>query len=157
MPRHHYKKNTTENDTLYNSYEVSKLINYIMYDGKKNVAENIVYTVLANLNKDKKKATMKLKKAIANVSPKKEVRPRRLGGASYLVPVDVREERKLYLALKWIIDAARSRSNKEFHTFAEKLTAELDEASKNQGKAVEKRNQTEKVAQANKAFSHLKW
>ncbi|MCA9372310.1 30S ribosomal protein S7 [Candidatus Woesebacteria bacterium] len=157
MPRHQYKKRTIQSDPIYNSYEVAKFINYVMVDGKRTVGERIVYTVLENLKAGKKDPIITLNKAIANVSPNKEVKPRRLGGASYLVPIDVRNERKLYLALNWIIDAAKARSNKEFHSFADKLTAEIKEAAKNQGKAAEKKAQTEKTAAANKAFAHLQW
>jgi len=98
-----------------------------------------------------------LRQAIDNVSPLHEVKPRRLGGASYLVPIEVRRERKLFLALNWLIEAARSKSNKEYHSFDKKLLTEILEAAKNQGNAVAKKLQTEKLAEANKAFSHLKW
>ncbi len=157
MPRHPYKKNTVDADPLYNSIELSKLVNYIMVDGKKSVAEGIVYGAMEELQKVENDAVRTLYKAIANVAPTQEVKPRRLGGASYLVPTEVRRERRLYLALNWIIDAAKSRSNKEFHSFKEKLVAELVEASKNQGAAVAKRAQAEKLADQNRAFAHLKW
>ncbi|MFA9289217.1 MAG: 30S ribosomal protein S7 [Weeksellaceae bacterium] len=157
MPRHAYKKNIVKPDPVYGSYEVAKLITYVMLDGKRTVAENIVYKTLENLQKEENDAMLTLNKALTNVAPNMEVRSRRLGGASYLVPTEIRKERQLYLALNWIIEAATSRSNKEFHTFAEKLTAELIEAAKNQGVAVSKRQQTEKLADQNKAFAHLKW
>jgi len=98
-----------------------------------------------------------LYQAIENTSPQYEVKPRRLGGASYLVPTEVRKERKLYLSLNWILEAAKARSNKEYKTFTDKLLAEIIDASKNLGQAIAKKTQTEKVAEANKAFSHLKW
>ncbi len=157
MPRHQYKKRTQKVDAVYDTFEVAKLINYIMVDGKKSVAQDIVYTMLENLKKEENDALLTLNKALNNVMPDREVRPRRLGGASYLVPTEVRRDRKLYLALNWIIEGASSRSNKEFHSFAEKLTAEINEAAKNQGAAVAKRQQTEKLAEQNKAFGHLKW
>lgn len=157
MPRHQYKRIQPDADPVYKSYEVAKFINYIMLDGEKSVAQNIVYQTLENLQPEDNDALITLNKAIVNVTPDREVRPRRLGGASYLVPTDIRHERKLYLALNWIIDSAKTRSNKEYHTFAEKLTAEIIEAAKNQGAAVAKRQQTEKLADQNKAFSHLKW
>ncbi len=157
MPRHPYKKKTTTPDPIYNSLEVTKLINYLMKDGKKTVAQKIVYEALNNLKKDGKDSLKLLQQAIANVTPNLEVKPRRLGGASYLVPIEVRPARKLFLALNWIVNAAASRSNKEYKTFANKLVAELDEAAKNQGQAVAKRLQTEKLAAANRAFGHLKW
>lgn len=157
MPRHNYKKRPVKKDKLYNSLEVAKLINYLMINGKKSVAEGIIYKVMEELKKESDDPIKLLHLAIDNVSPIHEVKPRRLGGASYLVPIEVRRERKLKLALNWIIDAAKSRSNKEFHTFDKKLLVEIIEASKNQGQAVAKKQQTEKLADANKAFSHLKW
>lgn len=157
MPRHKYKQQQPSADPIYNSYEVSKLINYIMKDGKKTVAEQIVYSMLKSIQQEDNDPLVTLSKAISNVTPEKEVRPRRLGGASYLIPTDIRAERKVYLALNWIIDAAHTRSNKEFTTFASKLAAEIKEAAKRQGAAFTKRQQTEKLAAQNKAFSHLKW
>jgi len=157
MPRHQYKRINPQADPVLKSYEVAKLINYLMVDGKKTIAQNIVYKALESLQKEDNDSLITLSKAIANVTPDREVRPRRLGGASYLVPTDIRADRKLHLALNWIINAARTRSNKEFHTFEEKLSAEILEAAKNQGPAVAKRQQTEKLADQNKAFSHLKW
>jgi small subunit ribosomal protein S7 len=157
MPRHQYKKQTVTNDPVYNSLEVSKLINYIMLDGKKSVAESIVYNVLEKLKEHDADPMKILYKAISNVAPSLEVKPRRLGGASYLVPQEVRKERKLYLALNWMVDAARAKSNKEFHSFEDKLLTEILDASNNQGQAMNKKLQAEKLAEANKAFSHLKW
>lgn len=157
MPRHQYKRQTASPDAVYDSYEVSKLINYVMKDGKKTVAQKLVYAMLEEIKKEDNDALMTLGKAISNVTPDKEVRPRRLGGASYLVPTDIREDRKIYLALNWIIDAAQTRSNKEYNSFALKLAAEIKEAAKRQGPAFAKRQQTEKLAAQNKAFSHLKW
>jgi len=157
MPRHSYKKIKNKPDQLYQSLEVSKLINYLMIDGKKSVAEGIVYQVLEEIKKQGQEPLKILRQAIDNVSPLHEVKPRRLGGASYLVPIEVRRERKLFLALNWIIEAAKSRSNKEFHSFDKKLLTEILEAAKNQGNAVAKKLQTEKLAEANRAFAHLKW
>lgn len=157
MPRRPYKKRSTSNDPVYDSYEVNKLITYLMVDGKKTVAENIVYDAFEELKKQQQDPLKALHSAIQNVAPTYEVKPRRLGGASYLVPTEVRRERRVFLALNWIINAARARSNKEYHSFGKKLLAELLDASKNQGQAVAKRQQTEKVADANKAFAHLKW
>lgn len=157
MPRRSYKKRATKTDPIYKSHEVSKLITYVMKDGKKTVAENIVYQVLNRITQDKKDPLQILRQGISNVSPNFEVKPRRLGGASYLVPIEVRKERRLFLALNWIIAAASSRSNKEYKSFENKLYTELIEAAQNQGQAVNKRLQTEKLAEANKAFAHLKW
>lgn len=157
MPRRPYKKRATRIDPVFSNLEVAKLINYTMLDGKKSVARNIVYDIFDQLAKQKQDPLKILHQAIQHVSPTYEVKSRRLGGASYLVPIEVRKNRRLFLALNWIIVAAKSRSNKEFHTFADKLLAELLDASKNQGQAVNKKLQTEKLADANKAFAHLKW
>lgn len=157
MPRRKYKKNIVKKDPVYNSYSVAKLINYVMIDGKKSVAKKIVYSVLEKIKKQEKNPLELLEKAINNVAPQIEVRPRRLGGASYLVPVEVRKERQLFLALNWIINAAKARPNKQYHSFIEKLSAELIDAAHNQGGAVQKRQQVEKLAEANKAFAHLRW
>lgn len=157
MPRHPYKKKEVKPDPIYGSIEVSKLVNYIMQDGEKKVAENIVYEAMKDLDKVESDALKTFYKALANVAPVVEVRPRRLGGASYLVPTEVRKERRLYLACKWIIEGAQARSNKEFHMFKDKLVAEIKEAASNTGSAVSKRAQAEKLAEQNKAFSHLKW
>ncbi len=157
MPRHSYKRTKTKNDPIYNSFEVAKLINYLMIGGKKTTSKKIVYSVMERFKKEGLDPVETLGKALANVSPEHETKPRRLGGASYLVPVEVRRERKLFLGLTWIVDAARAKTNKEFHTFAEKLYTELKDAAQNQGQAVTKRAQAEKLAESNKAFSHLKW
>ncbi len=157
MPRHQYKKRNAEKDPVYDSYEVAKLINYLMKHGKRSVAQKIVYDVMEQIEGEKKEPLKVLSQAIHNVAPNYEVKPKRLGGASYLVPIEVRKERKLFLALNWIVEAATTRSNKSFNTFEKKLYTELVEAADNQGNAVTKRAQTEKLAEANKAFSHLKW
>jgi len=157
MPRRKYKKIKIKLDKVYNSQEVAKLINYLMIDGQKAVAEKIVYNALDEIKKQGQDPLRTLHQAIGNTSPNFEVKPRRLGGASYLVPIEVRRERKLFLALNWIIEAARSRPNKEYHSFSKKLLAEIVEAAKNQGQGVAKKLQTEKLAETNKAFSHLKW
>lgn len=157
MPRRGYKKNTTIDDPIYKSYEVAKLVNYVMVDGKKTVAQKQVHAALDAIKAKKLDPIDVLHRAVSNVAPAKEVRPRRVGGASYLVPVDTRQERKLFLALNWIVEAARSRSNKQFKTFGDKLHAELMDAYQNQGEAVNKRLQVEKLAAANKAFAHFSW
>lgn len=157
MPRHPYKKLAINLDKVYNSHDVAKLINYVMVDGKKTVAEKVVYDALDELKKQQLDPVKTLHQAVENVAPIHEVKPRRLGGASYLVPIEVRKDRRTYLAMNWIVNAAKTRSNKEFHTFALKLVAEILDASKNQGTAVTKKAQTEKLAETNKAFSHLKW
>lgn len=157
MPRRHYKRPIIKPDAVYNSVELAKLINYIMMDGKKSVAQKMVYNAMELLKKDDHEPIDVLLTAINNVGPTKEVKARRVGGASYQVPIDTRQERRLYLALTWIVNAARSRPNKQYHTFSEKLHAELLDAYQNQGEAVNKRLQIEKVAQANRAFAHFGW
>ncbi len=157
MPRHPYKRQSVKSDEVYKSLEASKLINYIMVDGKKTVAQGIVYDLLEQIKKEGQDPLKILHQAIDNVAPTYEVKPRRLGGASYLVPTEVRRNRRSFLALNWIITAATARPNKEYHTFSKKLLAEITEAAKNQGQAVAKKQQTEKLAEANRAFAHLKW
>ncbi len=157
MPRNKYKKRRIKPDKLCNSFEIAKLINYVMVDGKKAKAEKIVYQVLDNIKKQNKNPLNILSQAIENTSPNMEVRPRRLGGASYLIPMEVRKERKLFLSLNWIIEAAKARSNKQYKNFINKLTTEIIDAANNQGQAVIKKQQTEKLAESNKAFSHLRW
>lgn len=144
-------------DPVYQSFEVAKLINYIIKDGKKSTAEKIVYGVLERFKKEEQDPIKVLNLAISNVAPNHEVKPKRLGGASYLVPIEVRRERKLFLSLNWIVDNARAKSNKEFRSFEEKLYTEIKDASQNQGPSIAKKAQTEKLAEANKAFAHLKW
>jgi len=157
MPRRLYKKRTITKDPVYNSLIVAKLINYIMVDGKKSVAKKIVYSVLDEIKKQGLDPIITLEEVIKNTAPNFEVKPRRLGGASYMVPIEVRKERKIFLSLNWIINAAKSRPNKQYKTFTEKILAEILDAYKNVGQAVAKRQQTEKLAEANKAFAHLKW
>ncbi len=144
-------------DPLYNSKVVTKLVNRIMYDGKKSVALSLVYKAFDEIEKQGKKPMATLDAALANISPRMEVRPRRVGGASYQVPVEVRGERRESLALRWLVAAARSRSNKEFKSFDKKLANELIAASEGQGAAVKKKEDTLRAAEANKAFSHFRW
>ncbi|MEK7570981.1 MAG: 30S ribosomal protein S7 [Patescibacteria group bacterium] len=144
-------------DTMYNSIFIAKLINYIMHDGKKTVAQAQVYGAM-QIIADKGEDPVKLfEKAMQNVGPKVEVKARRIGGANYQVPVEVKHERRTALALRWIIEAARKRSNKEYHTFAEKLAVELTEAAQNLGEAVRKRDLAMRQAEANRAFSNFRW
>lgn len=157
MPRRKYKRIPVKDDIIYNRHEVSKLINYIMRDGKKTIAQKLVYTALDNLKEKKVDPIETLNKAIENVAPNYEVKPKRVGGASYLVPIETRPARKIFLALNWIVDAANARPSKEYKNAFKKLTAELFDASQGLGEAVNKRKQVEKLAEANKAFSHFKW
>jgi len=157
MPRRPYKKTKTIPDLVYNNYQVAKLINYVMRDGKKSVAEQVVYKAFEIIKQKKLSPLQVLSTAIDNVAPSHEVKARRVGGASYLVPMDTPTSRKLFLSLNWIIEGANLRSNKEFHSFEEKLAVELMEAYEGKGKAVEKKNQIEKLAETNKAFAHFRW
>lgn len=136
---------------------VHRVINKVMFDGKKSTSFKMVYGAFKIIEQSGKNPVSTLELAIANISPKMEVRPRRVGGASYQVPVEVRGERRESLAIRWLIEAARSRSNKEFHTFSEKLAVEIQAAADNQGAAIKKRDDMLRAAEANKAFSHFRW
>jgi small subunit ribosomal protein S7 len=155
------KKNTLVADREYGSMNVAKLINYIMQDGKKNVARKVVYGAF-DIIKETEDPTSKKKldpmevfdTALQNVSPSMEVRSRRVGGANYQVPVEVRKERQLSLALRWIIAAAQAKKGKAMKVV---LADELLAAYKGEGEAVIKKENTHKMADANKAFAHFAW
>lgn len=159
MPRSgKVKKRELQPDPLYNSQLVTRFINRVMEDGKKTIAQNLVYKALARIEEKAGKNSISIfEAAVSNASPKMEVKPRRIGGASYQIPIEVRGDRREALAIRWIIQAAKSRSNKEFHTFDEKLAVELLEASEGRGLAIKKKEDTLRVAEANKAFSHFRW
>ena len=157
MPRRPYKRIKTKPDFIYQSYEVSKLINYVMLDGKKSIAQKIVYSVMDMIKKKSSDPVAILQTSIENVAPDHEVKPKRVGGASYLVPIETRSSRKIFLALNWIINAAKARPTSEFKKFDQKLAAELLDASNGLGEAVNKKKQVEKLAEANKAFAHFRW
>lgn len=145
-------------DPIYNSRLVSRFINRVMISGKKTVAQNLIYHAMEEIEKTAVKNPLSVfEAAISNAMPRMEVRPRRIGGASYQIPVEVRGDRKEALAIRWIIEAARSRSNKEYHTFDKKLAAEFLDASEGKGAAIKKKEDTLRVAEANRAFSHFKW
>lgn len=145
-------------DTIYNSVIVAKLINYIMIDGKKTIAQDNVYAALQLLAQKGNGDAMQLfDKALQNVGPKVEVKAKRIGGANYQVPIEVRAERRTALALRWIIEAARKKPNKEFRTFAEKLASELFDATQGVGEAIKKKEMALRQAEANKAFGHFRW
>ena len=145
-------------DPIYGSRLLTRFINKVMSDGKKTIAQNLVYKALDQIKDNTKQDPVSIfEKAIQNVAPKMEVRPRRVGGASYQVPVEVRGDRKEALAIRWILTAARSRSNTQFHTFDQKLAQELMDAAQNTGSAIKKRDDTLKSAQANRAFAHFRW
>jgi small subunit ribosomal protein S7 len=131
------------------------MINRVMLDGKKNTAEKIVYDAMAIIEKrESKEPAMVVEQAVRNATPQLEVKSRRIGGATYQVPIEVRPVRSLSLALRWLITAARSRSGK---SMAEKLAEELSEAAKGQGATIKKRDDTHRMAEANRAFAHYKW
>jgi small subunit ribosomal protein S7 len=142
-------------DPKFGDIVLSKFMNSVMLDGKKSVAESIVYGALDNVETRMKKEPLAVfHEALANVKPGIEVRSRRVGGASYQVPVEVRPERAQALAIRWLISAARSRSEK---TMSGRLSGELMDAAQNRGNAVKKREDTHRMAEANRAFSHYRW
>ena len=152
------KPRKVEVDPIYGSLLVTKLINRSMYDGKRSVAAKEVYEALEIIREKTGEDPMKtFDKALDNIRPTMEVRPKRVGGAAYQVPMQVRGVRRDSLAIRWLVAAANGRSNKEFHTYAQKLVAELMDATKNEGGAVKKRTDMERVAEANRAFAHFKW
>ncbi len=142
-------------DPRYGSEMLSKFMNMIMKDGKKSVAENIVYGALDVIEgKGHSESLEVLSKALENVQPRVEVKSRRVGGATYQVPVEVRPSRRLALSMRWLIEAARKRNER---TMAAKLAGELMDAFEGRGAAAKKREDTHKMAEANKAFSHYRW
>ena len=142
-------------DPVYNSKVFTKLINQIMLDGKRGKAETIVYDAFDMIHeRTSENANDVFKKAMENVTPALEVKARRVGGANYQVPVEVKPDRAQALALRWIVNATRSRGGK---TMAEKLANELIDASNNTGAAVKKKDDTHRMAEANKAFAHYRW
>ena len=148
------KKNIVP-DPKYNSTIIPKLINNIMYDGKRGVAAKIVYDAIDKIKTKSKDEPINIfNEAINNIKPTVEVRSRRVGGATYQVPVEVKPNRGQALALRWIIDATRKRKNK---TMSEKLYFEIIDASQNKGSAIKKREDTHKMAESNKAFAHFRW
>ncbi|MGD9129453.1 MAG: 30S ribosomal protein S7 [Candidatus Woesebacteria bacterium] len=145
-------------DPKYQSLAVAKLVNRSMRSGKKSVAQKQVYKALESVEaKTKKKALTALEEAINNITPQMEVRSRRVGGASYQVPMPVRYRRGSSLAIRWLVLAANKRPSKQYHTYAEKLSAEIMDALENKGGAIEKKNTSHKMSESNKAFSHFRW
>jgi len=144
-------------DPIYNSVIVTKLINKVMQDGKKSVAEKLVYSAFEIASKKtngEKKGIEIFNDAVENLKPILEVRSRRVGGATYQVPVEVRPERQLSLALRWLVDASRNRNER---TMAERLANEILDASNSKGAAFKKKEDIYKMAEANKAFAHYRW
>ncbi len=153
--RHRAEKREVHPDPKFGDKTVSKFMNYVMIDGKKSAAEKIVYGAFDRIEEKLRRQPVELfKEAIDNVTPAIEVRSRRVGGATYQVPVEVRPDRKLALAMRWIIAAARSRNET---TMVDKLSNELMDAAQNRGAAVKKREDTHRMAEANRAFSHYRW
>jgi small subunit ribosomal protein S7 len=153
--RHKAEKREVIPDAKYGDVILAKFMNSIMYDGKKSAAEAIVYGAFDIIEQKAKAEPLPLfKQALENVAPAIEVRSRRVGGATYQVPVEVRAERRQALAIRWIIAAARGRNDK---TMVDRLSAELMDAANNRGNAVKKREDTHRMAEANRAFSHYRW
>ena len=153
--RHAAIKREVVADAKYNDIVVAKFMNSLMLAGKKSVAEAILYGAMAELEAKIKKPALEIfKTALDNVKPQLEVRSRRVGGATYQVPTEVRPDRQQALAIRWIIGAARGRSEK---TMEERLFNELQDAYNNRGTAIRKREDTHRMAEANKAFAHFKW
>lgn len=149
---------TIKPDPKYNSVVVAKLINRSMRDGKKSVAQKQVYDALDLLKQTLQREPMDiLEEVIRKVTPQMEVRSRRVGGASYQVPMPVRPERAFSLAVRWLVTEANKRPNKSYHTYAEKLAAEMMDALKDEGGTIQKKLTTHRMAEANKAFAHFRW
>ena len=153
--RHRAEKREINPDPKFGNLVVSKFMNSIMYEGKKSTAEKIVYGAFDIIQAKSKQDPLGIfRSALDNVMPSIEVRSRRVGGATYQVPVEVRTDRRQALGIRWIIAAARERNEK---TMVERLSAELLDASNNRGNAVKKREDTHRMAEANRAFSHYRW
>ncbi len=155
MRRSLKKKRVVVPDTKYNSVKVAHLVNYIMERGKKTVARNIVYQAFDEIQKmEKRDPQIVFEEALQNVGPLTELRSRRVGGANYQIPQEVSVDRRLVLALRWMLNAAKDRKGMPMH---KKLAQEIVDASKNEGSAVTRRKNTQKMAEANRAFAHLAW
>ena len=153
--RHSAEKREINPDPKFDDLVVSKFMNNLMYDGKKSAAEGIVYGAMEKIQTKAKQDPLQVfHDALNNVAPAIEVRSRRVGGATYQVPVEVRIERRQALAIRWIITAARDRNE---NTMIDRLSGELLDAANNRGTAVKKREDTHKMAEANRAFSHYRW
>jgi len=153
--RHRAEKREINPDPKFGDLVVSKFMNNLMFEGKKSVAESIVYGALERIQSRAKQDPVQVfHQALENVAPSIEVRSRRVGGATYQVPVEVRTERRQALAIRWLITAARARNE---NTMIDRLSGELLDASNNRGTAVKKREDTHRMAEANRAFSHYRW
>jgi len=156
MPRRGFvPKREVLPDPVYGTTVVTKLINQIMLDGKRGIAQNVCYTAFQSVaEKTGKDANEVFQAALANVAPQLEVKARRVGGATYQVPMEIRPERRQTLALRWIVEFARKRGEK---TMAERLAGELMDAANNTGAAVKRKEEMHRMAEANKAFAHYRW
>ncbi|MCE7028600.1 MULTISPECIES: 30S ribosomal protein S7 [Jiella] len=153
--RHKAEKREINPDPKFGDLVVSKFMNAVMYDGKKSIAESIVYGAFDVVHeKTRQESVAIFHQALENIAPHVEVRSRRVGGATYQVPVDVRPERRQALAIRWLITAARNRNET---TMVDRLSGELMDAANNRGSAVKKREDTHRMAEANRAFSHYRW
>ncbi len=153
--RHRAEQREVLPDPKFGDQVLTKFMNYIMYEGKKSVAEQIVYGAFDSVERRLRREPLEIfHDALANVAPAIEVRSRRVGGATYQVPVEVRVERRQALAIRWIVSAARNRNES---TMVERLAGELVDAFNNRGSAVKKREDTHRMAEANRAFSHYRW
>lgn len=153
--RHAAEKREILPDPKFGDLVVSKFMNALMYDGKKSVAESIIYGAFDRISEKTGGDPLKVfHEAIENIKPAVEVRSRRVGGATYQVPVEVRSERRQALAIRWLVENSRKRSE---NTMVERLSGEIMDASNNRGAAVKKREDTHRMAEANKAFSHYRW
>jgi small subunit ribosomal protein S7 len=148
------QKRTIQPDYIHNSVSLAVFINKVMQKGKKSIAEKIVYQAFDEIKKKNKEPLSVFEEALKNATPMVEVRPKRVGGATYQVPVPVEKDRALTLAVRWIIDAARSKKGKGM---AEKLAEEIMAAAENTGKAIKKKEDTHRMAEANRAFAHFAW
>lgn len=155
MRRRAAPKRTILPDPKFNDLVLAKFVNILMLSGKKSVAETIVYNALATIEgKGHADPLETFKKALENIGPQVEIKSRRMGGSTYQVPIEVRTERKMALAMRWIIEAARKRGEKGMQL---RLAAEVLDANQNRGTAMKKREDTHKMAEANKAFAHFRW
>ncbi len=158
MPRSgRVTRTLSQPDPVYGNRLLTRFINRVMRSGKKRGAEKAVYSALESLKVKGEDPVKVFESAIATVGPKMEVRPRRVGGASYQVPMEVRGDRRVSLAIRWIVAYAKKRPSKEYKTFSEKLAAELTDAAKGTGEAIKRRDTMHRMAEANRAFAHFKW
>ncbi len=159
MPRGHktVEKRKMNPDPIYGSTLLSKFINNVMEDGKKTVAQKNVYNALDILKEKGMDPIQSFEKALDAIAPRQEVRAKRVGGAAYQVPMEVRGARKVSLSIRWLLDATRKKPNTDYKSFSEKLASEIIAALNNEGEAIRKRDSVHKMADANKAFAHFRF